>query len=159
AREAIAMSRGPEAAGTTTDSEERKVLFGCRRSKLADWLMCAMVPMSVVEAPFKRGWWIFTSWGGGLLSLSFFLAFGFGRRLAAPIQIVAKQAAALGSHRALEPVISPVSEANKVSSALCDALVQIREGTRELEESRQALADNNRALEARVAERTSELYA
>jgi signal transduction histidine kinase/CheY-like chemotaxis protein len=158
AREAIAMSREPEAARTTADVEGREVLFGCRRSKLANWVACAMVPMSVVEAPFKRGWWIFASWGGGLLSLSFVLAFGFGRRLAAPIQIIANQAAVLGSRGALEPIISPVHEANNVSSALCDALVQIRQRTRELEESRQALADNNRALEARVAERTSELY-
>ena len=88
-----------------------------------------------LNAPLRRSLWLFASLGAALGTLATGLALGVGRGIAAPIQALTGQAAALGRGEPVAPLATSLSEANRVSIALAAASAGLREREQALRES------------------------
>ena len=128
APETLSKTISHEGVWTTTDLTGEYVLRAHATSHVSGWTVAAWVPMTVVQAPYRRSLGYVVLGGTGLLAFSLFLATAFGRMMARPIQEISKAAARLGRGENLPPVTSyPLKEANAVSTALHDAGQQLRE--------------------------------
>jgi PAS domain S-box-containing protein len=109
----------------TTDFEGRESLQAFHWSKRTGWRVAAWAPLTVVEAPLKRAWWLFLGSGSALLGLGLALAFGLGRLMAQPIANLMTAGAALGQGRIVVPSASTLREARELSRVLSNASTEL----------------------------------
>jgi PAS domain S-box-containing protein len=120
--ETLGKTTGSEGVRTISNLEGEYVLRAHATSEVSGWTVAAWVPMSIVQAPYRRSLLYVILGGAALLALSLFLATAFGRIMARPIQEISKAAALLGRGESLPPVTTyAVQEANAVSKALHEA--------------------------------------
>ena len=101
--------------------EGEPVLGAFAQSKLSGWRAFVGVPERVVRAPLWRSLWLIAALAAVLLAISFLLAFWFGRRIARPIQRLAREARALGRGQPVHAFASGVREPDLVSAAMAAA--------------------------------------
>jgi signal transduction histidine kinase/CheY-like chemotaxis protein len=134
--------------GTTATGEP--VLATYARSEIAGWRIAVGLPEQALTEPLRRSLLLLVAVGVLLAALSLLLALLFGRRIAAPLQALAEQAAALGRGDAVRRPPTGIAEVAQIGAALVTASLALR--TREEE-----LRRLNEALELRVLERTADL--
>ena len=96
-------------------------------SKVSGWVVAASIPIAVAEAPLKQ---TLTQWFIGAfctLLLTVGAAWWFGRALERPMRAASEAAAALGHGAPLQPLDSPVIEADRIVAALKVAETELRE--------------------------------
>ncbi|BCM20946.1 sensor histidine kinase [Mesorhizobium sp. J8] len=110
-----------------------KLLAGYYRSPYSGWFYTANIPLRQLHAPL---WWSFVQIGAiGLSALLFSLALAYfvGRRFTKATADLVGRAHALGSGRAVQPVLTSVAEFDTIGQAMIMAEHAIAERTRELE--------------------------
>ncbi len=121
--------------GTTVAGEP---VFGAySRTAIADWRLAVGIGAAQLNAPLTRSLWLLAGMGAGLLTLSGLLAVLFGRRITAPLNALAAQAAQVGRGVTVAPPQSSFREANEVGRALAEASALL---ARREEENRRAEA-------------------
>ncbi len=102
------------------------------RSEITRWLVSATVPVSYLEAPRKRGQLFAATMTGAALMLGALLAYVFGGFMARPLDAATKAAAGLGQGAQVNPIRSPLREANALTETLSEASLEL---TRRREQS------------------------
>jgi two-component sensor histidine kinase len=103
----------------------QNILRATVRSRTAGWLVSATVPLSYLEASRKRGETFAWAMVGTALALGAALAYVFGAFMARPLDAAATAAAAVGLGKRVEPLRSPLLEANTLTAALSDASLEL----------------------------------
>lgn len=128
------------------------------RAPLSGWTVATGVPAAGVEAALWRSTAAMV--GGGVLSavLAVGLAYLFGRRIAQPISLLARSAAALASGgRVPEPPSTTIAEVAETSRAFADAAVRLQRREAALREAHAVAEDANRAKDEFLAVLSHEL--
>lgn len=102
------------------------VLRATARSKLTGWMVSATIPVSYLEAPRQRGLFFSAAMTALALALGSALAYVFGGFMSRPLDATAKAAVAVGEGKLVEPLRTPLVEANTVTSALSAASRELR---------------------------------
>jgi signal transduction histidine kinase/CheY-like chemotaxis protein len=141
----LAKASGESGNFTGESARGEKILVGYVRSSLADWLVAASMPESVIRQPLMRA--VLTLIGGGLLALllSSLVALWLWRLFARPLAALTASGSQLGRMDGPITVKTRLREFIALRDALSAASMQIRE--------------DSATLEQRVAERTGELAA
>ncbi|MAP17705.1 MAG: hypothetical protein CL626_01360 [Aurantimonas sp.] len=127
-------------------------------SSLTGWTTTLAVPNSVIVQPVLRSWLLLISAGTVLLMFSIVLGILLGRRIAAPILQLSKQAAAIGAGEPAATIGTDIAEVAEVSKVLAQA----SRARRDAEEQNRFLmremthrAKNQYALIAAIARRAA----
>ena len=97
--------------------------------KVAGWLVSATVPVAYLEVPRRRGQLFALVMLGTALVLGLTLAYFFGAlHGTASRDATASAAEAIGAGKQVEPLHSPLVEANAVTAALSDASLSSNAG-------------------------------
>ena len=131
----LANTTGQEGVYDGLTLEGVPVLSSYSRSRLSDWRVALGVAREELNAPLQRSLWWFAGLGSGILVLSTLLAFVYGRRIAAPIGALANRALALGRGELVQPLQCPSRDVNRVSDALAEASLRLRDREAELRRS------------------------
>jgi len=102
------------------------ILRATVRSQVAGWLVSATVPVSYVEAPRRRGFVFASAMVGMALALGALLAYIFGGFMTRPLAAAAAAAEVVGFGKLVEPLRSPLVEANTLSAALSAASSELK---------------------------------
>ncbi len=86
-------------------------------SDLTGWTYSAWIPTAIVEGPLRRSWELFALGIGALLAVSLAAAWGFGRMMARPMDVVRDDAVAFGGGGFAPERHFRLREANEVSAA------------------------------------------
>ena len=143
----IANTKGQSGTwiGTTIDGRE---IFGAySRGSVSGWRSAVGVRRSDLNQSMMRSLWLLVGLGILLLSASSLLAAIFARRLTLPMHALTERARALGRGDAVEPLVSPLREADDVSRALADASAQMRQRARERDQAVAALSEETLRLD------------
>lgn len=127
-------------------------------SILTGWSTTVAVPDSVIGQPIMRSWFLLVGTGLLLVFFSGALAVFFGRRLAAPILLLANQANAIGKGEPAMPIGTNIEEVGEVSKVLAQASRERREAeeqARFLMREMTHRAKNQYALIAAIARRAA----
>ena len=136
-----------EGVWTTTSLVGEHVLRAHVTSDISGWVAAAWVPMSVVQAPYKRSVGLLLLGSAGLLALSVLLASMFGRAMAQPIQDITRTAATLGRGETVPPMARyPLQEANAVSAALREAAQKLKDRRETSERSEKRIREAHERL-------------
>lgn len=119
--------RGGTWRGTTV--EGASVLGAYARVHPGDWRVAVGVPLSVIEEPLWRSFWLVAGAGAGLTGIAVVLALALARRIEASVGTLAAAAAGLGAGRDVVFPATPVGEVNAVGSALVAAATELRART------------------------------
>src|SRR5262245_31117850 len=114
-------SRAANGAVRAASDAGQPILQATVRSRIAGWLVSATVPMSYVEASRRRGQFFAAAMMGTALTLGAALAFMFGGFMTRPLDAASRAAAAVGLGKPIEPLNSPLQEANALTAALSHA--------------------------------------
>ncbi|MEF2550498.1 HWE histidine kinase domain-containing protein [Aurantimonas sp. A2-1-M11] len=117
-------------------------------SSLTGWTTTLAVPNSVLVQPVMRSWLLLISAGVVLLTFSILLGVFFGRRIAAPILQLSKQAAAIGEGQPAATIGTDIAEVAEVSRVLAQA-----------SRARREAEDQNRFLMREMTHRAKNQYA
>jgi two-component sensor histidine kinase len=118
-RTATGVFRATSVAGTN-------ILRATVRSRVAGWLVSATVPVSYLQASRKRGQFFATALIGTALALAAVLAYLFGGLMTRPLEAATAAAATVGLGKTIEPLKSPLLEANAVTAALSAASSELQ---------------------------------
>lgn len=127
-------------------------------SSLSNWTTIVAVPNAVIVQPALRSWILLISAGILLLLFSIMLGIIFGRRIAAPILQLSKQAEAIGKGEPAVPFGTDIAEIDAVSKVLAQASRERREAeeqNRFLMREMTHRAKNQYALIAAIARRAA----
>ncbi|MBB4004975.1 MAG: HWE histidine kinase domain-containing protein [Aurantimonas endophytica] len=127
-------------------------------SSLTGWATTVAVPNEVIIRPALRSWFMLVSAGLLLVVFSILLALVFGRRLAAPIRQLSKQAESIGHGRPANIIQTDIAEIGEVSMVLAQASRDRREAeeqSRFLMREMTHRAKNQYALIAAIARRAA----
>ncbi len=127
-------------------------------SALSGWTTTVAVPEAVIGQPIMRSWRLLAFAGLALVAFSVAMAMFFGRRLIAPIRMLAAQANAIGKGKPAQPVRTDIAEIGDVSRVLLQASRERREAeeqTRFLMREMTHRAKNQYALIAAIARRAA----
>jgi two-component sensor histidine kinase len=124
-KELLESSRAAKGVFRATSVAGQDILRATERSKIAGWLVSATVAVSYVEASRRRGQWFAMAMIGTALALGFGLAYMFGGFMARSIEAATAAAAALGLGKHVEPLKSPLIEANTLTAALSEASTEL----------------------------------
>jgi two-component sensor histidine kinase len=102
------------------------ILRATVRSEVAGWLVSATVPVTFLEEPRRRGGLLAATMIGTALALGFALAYIFGSFMARPIAAATAVAAAVGAGKQVEPLQSPLAEANTLTEVLSSASGELK---------------------------------
>ena len=125
-KELLDQSQNAKGVFRATNVAGDKILRATIRSKVTGWLISATVPMSYVEAPRRRGERFATAMVGTALALGAVLAYLFGSFMARPLDVAASSAEAIGLGKQVNPLRSPLVEANTITIALSDASSELK---------------------------------
>ena len=141
ARDADGTWEGPNLEGT-------EVLGAYARSELSNWTTFVGVPVEIVQAPLRRSLWTMFGLGMGLLVLSFLLARGFGKRIAAPVEGMVSLTQRLGHGEPIAATPTGLAEIDRVGKALTGASAELRSRETALAQSEARLraTQNNAAV-------------
>jgi PAS domain S-box-containing protein len=125
-----------------------EVLGAYARSQLSNWTTFVGVPVEIVQAPLRRSLWTMFGLGTGLLLLSFLLARGFGKRIAAPVEGMVSLTQRLGRGELIAAESTGVIEIDRVGKALTGASAELRSRETALAQSEARLraTQNNAAV-------------
>ena len=145
-----------EGVGETATLEGVPAYFAYSRSTLSDWGVAVGMPKSAVLAPAWRALWMWLAFLLAAASIGLFFAFRLWRRLAVPLDALARSARFLGDSSSAEllhrPLSTDIAEVEALRRALHDAVdneQQRRRTEREREEAREELRlANARLVEA-----------
>jgi two-component sensor histidine kinase len=118
-RDAKGVFRAKSVAGTD-------ILRATVRSELSGWLVSATVPVAFLEEPRRRGQLFAATMLVTALALGVALAYIFGGFMARPITDATAAAAIVGSGKLVEPLQSPLAEANTLTAVLSDASLELK---------------------------------
>jgi PAS domain S-box-containing protein len=121
-----------------------------RRSPLTGWLVTVGVSQAALEAPLRHSLWRLGGIGLTLLLVAGALACMVTGAMTRSVRALTDMAQDLGAGRDVRPPQAPIREARRIGTALAEAALALRERDA-------ALAQANRDLERRVAERTRAL--
>ena len=127
-------------------------------SSLSGWTTTLAVPNAVIVRPIMRSWLLLISAGTLLLLFSVMLGIVFGRRIAAPILELSKQAEAIGKGEPAVTIGTDIAEIGAVSKVLAQASRERREAeeqNRFLMREMTHRAKNQYALIAAIARRAA----
>lgn len=128
--------------------EGTEVLGAYSRSELSNWTTFVGVPAEIVQTPLRRSLWTMFWLGMGLLVLSFLLARGFGKRIAAPVEGLVGLAQRLGRGEPIATASTGLMEIDRVGEALTGASAELRSRETALAQSEARLraTQNNAAV-------------
>jgi two-component sensor histidine kinase len=118
-RAAVGVFRATSVAGVG-------ILRATVRSSIAGWLVSATVPVAYVQATRRRGQLFTFALIGTALALGFALAYIFGGFMARPLDDATSAAEAVGAGNQVEPLRSPLVEANTLTGVLSAASTELR---------------------------------
>jgi two-component sensor histidine kinase len=125
-KELLESSRAAKGVFRATSVAGANILRATVRSRIAGWLVSATVPVSYVEASRKRGQFFAAALMGTALVLGAALAYLFGGFMARPLDAATIAAAAVGLGKPVEPLRSPLVEANALTAALSAASSELQ---------------------------------
>jgi len=125
-RELLEQSRAAKDVFRATNVAGDPILRATVRSATTGWLVSATVPVSYLEAPRKRGQVFAATMIGAALMLGALLAYVFGGFMARPLDAATKAAAEVGQGAQVEPVRSPLREANALTETLSEASLELK---------------------------------
>jgi len=125
-KELLDSSRAAQGVFRATSAAGVKVLRATVRSRNAGWLVSASVPVTYVEASRRRGQVLASAMIGTALALATLLAYIFGQFMTRPLDDARTAAAAVGLGKVVEPLRSPLVEANTLTAALSTASSELR---------------------------------
>jgi two-component sensor histidine kinase len=125
-KDLLDSSRAAKGVFRATSVVGANILRATVRSRIADWLVSATVPVSYVEASRRRGQFFAAVLLGTALALGGALAYLFGRLMARPLEAATLAAAAVGVGKSVEPLSSPLAEANALTAALSAAASELK---------------------------------
>ncbi len=135
----VAASRQNTGAFSTINIEGVRTIRAVARSSLSDWTVSVNLPRSAVDAEVRSLLLALATGGMGLLILALTLASMFARWIIDPMRELAASAVTLEDHTIPAPLVSPVTEANEVASALRFASVELKSRIERLSESERRL--------------------
>jgi PAS domain S-box-containing protein len=92
----------------------------------SNWTVIAAIPTAVIDGPWLRIWWVFSLVGVALAALCVPLAFTVSRRVTDPIKAASELAERVGHGETVNPVHTPLREANELSHALVVASKELQ---------------------------------
>jgi two-component sensor histidine kinase len=120
-KELLESSRAARGVFRATSVAGANILRATVRSRAAGWLVSATVPVSYVEASRRRGEVFAAAIIVTALALGGLLAYIFGGFMARPLDAATAAAEAVGLGKLVEPIKSPLVEANQLTAALSAA--------------------------------------
>jgi two-component sensor histidine kinase len=124
--ELLQRSRAAKGVFRATSVAGADILRGTVRSDVAGWLVSATVPVSFLDEPRRRGELFAAIMLGTALTLGLALAYIFGGFMARPITDATAAAANVGAGKLVEPLQSPLAEANTLTAVLSDASLELK---------------------------------
>ncbi|MDJ0388022.1 HWE histidine kinase domain-containing protein [Roseomonas sp. E05] len=121
------------------------VLVASALSSALGWRAGVLVPTRIAEAPLRQSLLLLGLGAGVLVALAIGLAVVFARRVARPVQHLARAARQLGQGEPVQPAPASIQEVSAVGAAMAEASTALRQREQALAESESRLA---RALEA-----------
>jgi two-component sensor histidine kinase len=125
-KELLDASRAATRVFRATSVAGVNILRATVRSQIAGWLVSATVPLSFADAARGQA----RTFGGTMvvtaLLLGGALAYLFGAFMARPLDAVALAAVEIGQGRPVEPLRSPLQEANAVTKAMSVAATELQ---------------------------------
>jgi two-component sensor histidine kinase len=119
-------SRDAKGVFRATNVAGADILRATVRSQIAGWLVSATVPIAFLEEPRRRGQLLAATMLGTALALGLALAYIFGGFMARPITEATAAAACVGAGKLVEPVQSPLAEANTLTAVLSEASLELK---------------------------------
>jgi signal transduction histidine kinase len=116
------------------------------------WSTVIAMPQAVLTAAARQATFQALAAAGGLLLIGLVVALSAGRRISRPILALEKSAAALGCDKIPPRLITGVSEADVVSTALHEAGLRSQDATRKLEERVAEAVDQARLAQSKLLE-------
>ena len=123
--------------GTTVDG--LPVFGSYARSRLSGFRAAVGIRESDLNAPLWRSLSLFATLGVAVTALSVLLAFVFGKRIAAPISALSREAKKLGRGQPVAPLASGLVEADEVGAELADASEKLRDRETDLREANEEI--------------------
>jgi two-component sensor histidine kinase len=125
-KELLESSRAANDVFRATSVAGEHILRATVRSRTAGWLVSATLPLSYVEASRRRGQFFAAAMLGTALTLGAALAYMFGSFMARPLEAATRAAGAVGFGKPIEPLKSPLVEANTMTAALSVAAAELQ---------------------------------
>ncbi|HTU00733.1 MAG TPA: histidine kinase dimerization/phosphoacceptor domain -containing protein, partial [Candidatus Sulfotelmatobacter sp.] len=142
---------------TLTDGRVGRIAF--QRLREVPWAVDMTVPVSELQAAWRRPVLALLLLGGLAALGAVGLALGLARKIVRPVTEAARLAAAVVQGQTPTLPASRIAEVADLQDALADGAATVRTAIRERERAAAALREANEALEARVVERTAALGA
>jgi two-component sensor histidine kinase len=124
--ELLEQSRAAKGVFRTTSVAGQGILRATVRSQIAGWLVSATVQVGHLEASRRRGHVFAGAMIGTSLLLGAALAYIFATFMARPLERATMSAMAIGHGKHIEPIRSPLVEANTVIEALSAASLELK---------------------------------
>jgi two-component sensor histidine kinase len=125
-RDLLERSRDAKGVFRAKNVAGADILRATVRSEVAGWLVSATVPVGFLEEPRRRGQLFAAIMLGTALTLGLALAYIFGGFMARPITDATVAAAKVGTGKLVEPLQSPLAEANTLTAVLSDASLELK---------------------------------
>jgi two-component sensor histidine kinase len=122
----LEQSRAANGVFQTTNVAGQGILRATVRSRIAGWLVSATVQTASLEASRRRGHLFAGAMIGTSLVLGAALAYIFATFMSRPLERATTSAIAIGLGEHIEPIKSPLVEANTVTEALSAASVELK---------------------------------
>ncbi len=129
-----------------------KVYGVIRREKLNGWAVTTGISQQLLHAPLNRSLLWFLGLAAIAITIGYIVAYTLSRILSGTVRKIIAIAGELGEGKQVEPIITPVTDANIIGVALKAAYDKLRQQS-------EALVSAKKTLERRVEERTEELAA
>jgi two-component sensor histidine kinase len=124
--ELLEQSRVAKGVFQATNVAGQGILRATVRSQIAGWLVSATVQVAHVEASRRRGHLFAGAMIGTSLVLGAALAYLFAIFMSRPLERATTSAIAIGLGKHIEPIKSPLAEANTVIEALSAASLELK---------------------------------
>jgi len=124
--ELLERSRAAKGVFRATNVAGAQIVRATVRSEVAGWLVSATVPVAFLEEPRRRSHLFAAAMLGTALALGLALAYIFGGFMTRPIADATTAAAAVGVGKLVEPIHSPLVEANALTAVLSGASSELK---------------------------------
>jgi two-component sensor histidine kinase len=124
--ELLEQSRAAKGVFRATNVAGQGILRATVRSQIAGWLVSATVQVAHLEASRRRGHLFAGAMIGTSLVLGLAFAYIFATFMARPLERATMSATAIGLGKHIEPIKSPLVEANTVIEALSAASLELK---------------------------------